>query len=933
MDIKIDTKKLIDSPYTEDNKGAFAFDDNELIDQLTQELKIALPSTFLVSGYRGVGKTSFVNRIAEQLKDDHVCAMMNMAKYDGYQLFVKRLVRELFIGYQKYTSLKTSIPEPLSSDFRLLYDRTFNDIANSHINQAKDETKAETEAKFDLKKLIIPILTTIIFTFNLGYDLIPYTILSLLLVIAGVAWTALTSWNLAVVKTNIKSITNEVSIKSLYDDEIAEHFLFEILRNLKDNGIKVIIGFDELDKHEALASITKIIDDLKPLLLSGYANFFIIAGQQLNYHYEEANLKENEVISSIFSKVIHIPFLRYATLRNFCLSLIEDPSLQKNEKVVAYMDSMILQSRRIPRRLVNLIRSELKWSDNSAQLVIDELYEEQHQSDSKLLNCLTSITDNTLPKIAKTDAQLDFFVAQVHVWILKMKEYGAAKFLMSEVMNLNSYKLSVPAHYQSQLWDLSNLLTDELMLNKILGFKHQDDIEDESYYFWTKKTVPKEENASIKNNSVEEDLVSDIIAGDDFIYDFAHLESLIRSICFELNPTDDFRHQTLKFLIGHLRSYGFFDNSRMRQEMIEEVIVARNSIVHGHAVGMEAKSMGQKAQFNLNRIKAEILEDYVFFISRSVLPSFEFKKEYNKFDFSAITDNQILLFDVKYRAKGWLSSSEIKDSILNFDRFSKATTYDPKYVLFCFIPMSKNDFKLYNLTHKILEEDFPELKDRVEVVALMENSSAGMGSAIRKVLEGILLEPRESQSRNYQYFTDEEIAQVDKIIEKEAKKEWPDSNDFDMQLNYEDTERKAINTLRALKNIDVSQQEFNDIVKKAKAEFPSKFYWQMQLLNRQVEAVQTIKRLEAPPLSKEEFEKITSIAKNLHPLDYEKQLNEFVRQKQAFMLLKDMRADDISPEIFDMIKINAEHNWANDYDMQRQTILNEIEILRAKGKN
>lgn len=86
---------------------------------------------------------------------------------------------------------------------------------------------------------------------------------------------------------------------------------------------------------------------------------------------------------------------------------------------------------------------------------------------------------------------------------------------------------------------------------------------------------------------------------------------------------------------------------------------------------------------------------------------------------------------------------------------------------------------MINLANKILEEDFPQLLDKVEVVALIENSTAGMGAAIKKVMEDITLNLSDDDRKSYRYFTAEELEKVEIVIQRQAKIEYP--NDFDMQ--------------------------------------------------------------------------------------------------------------------------------------------------------
>ena len=56
MKIPIEITKLTDSPYSPTLKDSFLFEDSDLVEGFVHELNNARPSTFLVSGYRGVGK-------------------------------------------------------------------------------------------------------------------------------------------------------------------------------------------------------------------------------------------------------------------------------------------------------------------------------------------------------------------------------------------------------------------------------------------------------------------------------------------------------------------------------------------------------------------------------------------------------------------------------------------------------------------------------------------------------------------------------------------------------------------------------------------------------------------------------------------------------------------------------------------------------------
>ena len=106
MIVNIDKSKLSDAPYRPDRKDAFNFEDDDLVAQTILELTHGLPSSILMSGYRGVGKTSFANRVTEGLADNFLCVTINLAKYEGYPALIKRLIRGLYLSYEP-TSVKT----------------------------------------------------------------------------------------------------------------------------------------------------------------------------------------------------------------------------------------------------------------------------------------------------------------------------------------------------------------------------------------------------------------------------------------------------------------------------------------------------------------------------------------------------------------------------------------------------------------------------------------------------------------------------------------------------------------------------------------------------------------------------------------------------------------------------------------------------------
>jgi AAA+ ATPase superfamily predicted ATPase len=153
LEIKIDSTKLTDAPYSVGTADAFEFDDEAILEQFLLELEHARPGSYLLSGYRGSGKTSFINRIVARLSN-HLIVELNISKSITYPTLLKKIIRQLYLQFEQYKGKEKVSDKNFAADFKLLYDRTFHEITKSSSEDAKDESKTESKLEFDLKKLI-----------------------------------------------------------------------------------------------------------------------------------------------------------------------------------------------------------------------------------------------------------------------------------------------------------------------------------------------------------------------------------------------------------------------------------------------------------------------------------------------------------------------------------------------------------------------------------------------------------------------------------------------------------------------------------------------------------------------------------------------------------------------------------------------------------
>jgi len=279
LKVKIIVSKLTDSPYSAEFGDAFLFEDNDAITQFKLALKDGHPSSFLVSGYRGAGKTSLVNKVKELLKQETLFISLSLAKYDSYAVLLKKLIRQLYLGFTEtaeFNKRKNEV-DGLVDKFSLLYERTFNEITETQKDESKSDKSFSIETSFDLKKIIPPFVLILLSGTNLAFNIFQIPYINYVIFIASVIWLGISTLDIKSKYSKNKTASAELLRKTLYDNEIAEYHLIETLLELKKSKLNVIIVFDELDKINSVEDVQKIIHELKFLLLSGLANFIVIS--------------------------------------------------------------------------------------------------------------------------------------------------------------------------------------------------------------------------------------------------------------------------------------------------------------------------------------------------------------------------------------------------------------------------------------------------------------------------------------------------------------------------------------------------------------------------------------------------------------------------------------------------------------------------------
>lgn len=408
--IEINFSLLKDNPL--EGKSVWMTFESNKIKNLKMELLHGNPTCYLVSGYRGAGKTTFVNLVQEEItqspetKDKVIFVKSSFANYNGHEKLLRVLVRNLFLQCKDNPALKDEKNKKVYDELLDLELRTRYNI-NEQFNY-KTEQLVEKVTEFEARLITIDNLkawfplvftsATSLFSFISNHFKNGWLIEGGLIAISLV-YGIFQNSRIASKKQDNKVISAGVTGDSINDGETAEYRLLSFLTEINKLEIKIIFVLDELDKVEDKALLTSLMNEMKPIMLAGKAHFILVAGQDLSYRYHSSLFLDDEVISTLFSRVIHVPLTEAATFKSFFNQHIaKSQENLDNEELNIVLNHLIYKSKLIPRAFISRLRQMLTW-EQVAATVTAELDVENLSLKGELWNnmkrdsdCLSAIT-------------------------------------------------------------------------------------------------------------------------------------------------------------------------------------------------------------------------------------------------------------------------------------------------------------------------------------------------------------------------------------------------------------------------------------------------------------------------------------------------------------------------------------------------------------
>jgi serine/threonine-protein kinase len=444
---------------------------SRLADSIASRLHLSNGGAFLITGYRGVGKTTFVRHVLhrvgvhiEQTRPSGTDARplmldvyLNIARpLSGVEL-MHLILRQMHNRLSELGLLRR-LPRHLRTDLRLAFLRTSAMLSTGVTQQAEAQ---------------------------IGFD----------------QWLSLTS--------KVSSGTSREISYLAYDERSAESDLIGIARRLIDGfrpvgpfgvawpwrrtiRIKLVLVFDELDKIdeevEDKSALTEILQTLKTLFTTSGISFLFVAGRSMHEHWLRDVERGDSIFESVFGELHYLPAV-WDEIDEICDPLLKGPDELGDYDSELYQDFkryLAFTGRGIPRRILRGFYERVRWDDHQLRLELSKQDRRQMRFHAQLYALLQEQEQRILGDPSR-DLRRDrrdrqrLSLYYLVDWVLAN---GSVAFNLKDVINAASNLLSAgiaatPQRAPSIAAGMVEVLLEHQYLEQIANTQHPQTVTDE----------------------------------------------------------------------------------------------------------------------------------------------------------------------------------------------------------------------------------------------------------------------------------------------------------------------------------------------------------------------------------------------------------------------------------------------------------------------
>jgi len=439
--VQLPVRSIPTSPLTDtDLQDHYIGRSDEDAKKLARQVRHA-DGSILVTGYRGVGKSTFVNRVIyhatryqeENPKDGWVIVpvTVNLAKVSGVANILRltlRSVRNALINPetaepQSIPCFRPETPLPLNADTEIAplqeaYARAIYKVSMTRANASENKVSLDGSVGFDVSKFVAP-----------------------------VTGLQLPSFGLKGSKSRTQTFNRTLSYYD-YDENAAEDDLIALIRNLAterplyEKGpnvrIKLVFIFDELDKMDMATGINPMIEGLKNLFLQRYAVFILVTSKMFYYHLQAERAKEDSMLSSYFSAIVPVPLLTFEQTRKMVIDWIDWPEsapipidIETNllDQLTRWL---VYTSYGNPRDIIRELRTMQDWADTTERPYISDRHIAKSSTRSQSLQIFAGI-QKCIENVARPEEEVSSSTEESNGLMLVSERLGGDEGRMEQI--------------------------------------------------------------------------------------------------------------------------------------------------------------------------------------------------------------------------------------------------------------------------------------------------------------------------------------------------------------------------------------------------------------------------------------------------------------------------------------------------------------------
>lgn len=326
--------------------------------KLASDIKNIAVGCFMVSGYRGSGKTSFVNYVTTLIqKPEYIVVRLNLSHKCDAKEFVLRLFRNLrdTIYEDDEKRKKVEDKQEIKQNLNLAHLRSFCDV-QTFVNEGLKEVDKETAIRTSKRGQGLSILGAISCFIRGGVEKRKWnedeegkSDES------GMEYTAEGSWKLGFLK---------------YDYELAEYEFKKIIASLTSNSKlfkKIVFTIDDIDKMD-LDEAMDVLKNMRSLLFTKNSIFILVGSKEFSTKWRAAKLfHEATALDSLFTHVIYVPWMSCEEMEEIYLRLKPQRGISVPEK--RFLNHLIYRAAGSPRDFFRYLWKYIKWGDDEKAII------------------------------------------------------------------------------------------------------------------------------------------------------------------------------------------------------------------------------------------------------------------------------------------------------------------------------------------------------------------------------------------------------------------------------------------------------------------------------------------------------------------------------------------------------------------------------------